>query len=93
MAFAKGTNAVGRCQRSGDKVPYYKLVRDGYRKNLLVSPAWRDTAHPQEKPVRMTEGVALKSPSPDTDADVAAFVPGTLVAALFPGGGYFGGGT
>ena len=90
--FAKGKHAVAICQRSGEKIPYKKLVRDGYTPGLLVSPDWRDTAHPQERPVRVAEGIALRSPSPDRDIEAGG--NGQSVAdALFPGMPVFGGGT
>ncbi len=90
--FAKGKHAVAYCQRSGEKIPYRKLVSDGYTPGLLVSPEWRDTEHPQERPVRTTEGIALRQPSPDRDVEVGD--SGVSVAdALFPGQPVFGGGT
>lgn len=90
--FAKGKHAVGICQRSGKKVPLSELVSDGYTPGLMVSKDWRDTAHPQERPVRVTEGIALRRPSPDLDVE-AGDTGTSLADELFPDGGYFGGGT
>ena len=91
--FAKGKNAVARCQRSGDKIPYSKLVEDGYTPGLMVSPEWRDEAHPAERPIRMREGIALKRPSPDIDNDGSGTPATNLAADLFPGQPVFGGDT
>jgi hypothetical protein len=85
--------AVGYCQRSGDKVPLKTLVRDGYRKNLMVTPEMRDIAPEQERPVRLVEQVALLNPAPQNDIDVPPETPGPFAAVLFPGERYFGGGT
>ena len=91
--FAKGKVAVARCQRSGDKIPYSKLVEDGYTPGLMVSPEWRDTAHPAERPVRLKEGIALRRHSPDIDDDGSGTAADNLATELFPGEPVFGGGT
>lgn len=91
--FAKGKHAVARCQRSGDKIPYNKLVEDGNTPGLKVSPEWRDEKHPAERPVRSKEGIALRRPSPDTDADGSGTPATNLADELFPGENFFGGGT
>lgn len=66
--YAKGYNAMGICSRSGRKMKLLDMVRDG-ETGLLVDPAWKDISHPQEKPVRLEEGIALKRPAPDLDDD------------------------
>lgn len=91
--MAAGKNAVGMCQRSGEKLPYRRLVRDGENPGLWVSPAWRDIRHEARTPPRVTERTALQHPSSDTDNTSATPVSGSLVANLFPGERYFGGGT
>lgn len=94
MGYARGTKAWGRCQRSGDRVPYKDLVDDGQTPNLRVSRSWRDIKQPQENPVNATDDTALFRPSPDTDVEASpAGQTDNLVDALFPGQNYFGGGT
>jgi hypothetical protein len=85
-------NALGICDRSGAKTKLSNLVPDGYTKGLKVLPEWRDTAHPQERPVRTKERIAVTDPSPDTDDDGGG---GTcnIASELFATGTYFGGGT
>ena len=90
--FAKGKNAVARCQRSGDKIPYKDLVEDGYVAGLMVSKEWRDTAHPAERPVRTKEGIALRKPSVDVDAEEGDIsLAYDSVGAYDAGDGYNGG--
>lgn len=91
--FAKGRNAVGICARSGRKMLLRDMVPDGYKPGLMVDPAWRDTKHPQERPVTTEEGIALRRPAPDVDDDSAGDSGETLAEALFPDDDYFGGGT
>ena len=90
--YAKGTHAVGICARSGRKMALRDMVPDGEFPNLLVDPAWKDEFHPQKKPVRIEEGIALKKPSPDLDDDSPGDSGQTLIEAM----GWdntFGGGT
>ena len=89
--YAKGRKAVGVCARSGRKMLLSDMVPDGYKKGLMVDPAWRDTAHPAEKPVKTEEGIALKKPAPDIDDDTGG--AGGTLASLFDANSYFGGGT
>lgn len=92
--MARGRFAWGRCQRSGDRVPYQELVDDGETPGLRVSKAWRDIKHPQERPVSTADNTTLYRPSPDTDVEATPDGQAdTLVDALFPDGGYFGGQT
>ena len=91
--MAKGKHAYGYCQRTGDKVPYKDLVRDGDNPGLLVSKKFKDKEHPAERPPRVAENTRLRRPSPDIDDDS----PGSstlLVDALgWDDGTYFGGET
>jgi hypothetical protein len=92
--MAQGKHAWGRCQRSGDRISYRRLVSDGETPGLLVSPEWRDIKHPQESPVRATDDTHLDHPSPDLDVEASpAGQADKLVDALFPGENVFGGGT
>lgn len=105
--FARGKHAIAICQRSGKKVPYRELVDDGYIPGLRVARDERDEAHPQERPVRTKEGIALRRPSPETATDEVAYNAAvgyndailynggetSLADALFPGQPVFGGGT
>lgn len=90
--FATGYNAVGICARCGFKSKLLDLEPDGYQPGLLVHSWCRDIAHPAEKPVRMTEGIALRRPAPDIDDDSEG-AGGTLRATLFSGLSVHGGGT
>lgn len=90
--FAKGKWAVGICGRSGKKMLLKDMVEDGDIKGLLVDPAWRDIAHPADKPVDLSEGIALKKPAPDTDNDNPNGAGQSLVDA-WGFTNYFGGGT
>lgn len=96
--YAKGKNAVGACQRCGDKVKLQELREDGHTPNLLVCASCYDTHHPAETPVRTDDAVALRHPAPDLDASASRTIPApfnmVLVDALgWPAGTYNGGGT
>ena len=65
--YAKGKHAIGECQRCGFVYPYLQLRKDGYT-NSLVCASCYDIKHPAEKPVRLSEGIALRRPAPDLDA-------------------------
>jgi hypothetical protein len=67
MKFARGTHAFGECQRSGRKMLLRDMVRDGYYPNLLVDPAWRDDAHPQDRPQVFVDPEGLQRPSPENE--------------------------
>ena len=67
--FATGKRALAICDRCGLEVPYNLLVPDGYKPNLRVHRSCRDEAHPAEKQVDTTEGIALKNPRPNRDDD------------------------
>lgn len=76
--YAKGTNAVGECQRSGRKMLLRTMVRDGYYPNLLVDPAWRETRHPQERLVSVFDPVTLYQPAPENNR-----IPATIDLPVF----------
>lgn len=92
MSYAKGYNAFGRCGKCGDKVPYLELRGDGQVKGLRVCSTCFDIKHPQEIPVNMEEGIALKNPAPDTDVESPTSTT-PIAETLFPGEHYFGGQT
>lgn len=92
MAFAKGKHAVARCQRTGDKIPYSRLVPDQDNPGLLVDKKYVDIEHPADHPPKLAEGIALRNPSPDTDDDSASQNDNNLVTE-FGWDNYFGGDT
>lgn len=63
--YARGKHAVGECQRSGKKLPYKDMVRDGYYPNLMVAPEWYEAPHPQEHLPAVHDPVALHRPAPE----------------------------
>lgn len=65
VRYARGTNALAECQRSGKRVPYRDLVEDGHIPGLLVAPDWWEPRHPQEDPPSVKDPVALFRPSPE----------------------------
>ena len=92
MKYASGKNALGRCQRCGDKVPYLEMVDDKQVPGLRVCQDCFDIKHPQEKRLNMDEGIVLKHPTPDGDDDSVGDTEEPLVEALgFDS--YFGGST
>lgn len=95
MRFATGKWALATCGRCGMRGRYSEMVDDGQTPGLRVHPACRDIRHPQEKPVRAEDGVALQRPTgnPDTANDPLA-TAATLINNLPPLTGHsFGGGT
>ena len=98
MKYATGKNALGICDRCGKERPLLALVPDGDKPGLMVCPECRDIKHPQEKPVRLDEGIVLKNPRPNREIDTTDFdSEETLVEALGwaddPDAPYFGGET
>ena len=95
MRFATGKFAWFTCSRCGMRGRYSEMVSDGQTPGLWVHPACRDIRHPQERPVRAEDGVALQHPTgnPDRASDPLA-TSATLINNLPPlDGGTFGGGT
>lgn len=95
--YASGKNAVGLCQRCGEKVKLNSLREDG-QTHLLVCGDCYDIKHPSETPIRTDDAIALRRPAPDLDAAASREIPvqfdEPLVDALdWPAGTYFGGGT
>lgn len=80
MRYAIGKYAVGMCDRCGLEFPLRLLVPDGYKKGLLVCTTCRDIFPPQEKPVRLDEGIALRNPRPNRDDDSVVIASGTAQA-------------
>jgi hypothetical protein len=92
MRFARGDNALGRCERCGDKVRYSELMSDKQTPGLRVCSDCFDIKHPVEKPFRTDEGIALAKPAPDIDDDSPGDSGVDLVTALGLTNS-FGGGT
>jgi hypothetical protein len=95
--YAKGTHAVGQCQRCGGKTKLNQLRPDGDN-GLLVCADCYDVYHPAKRPIRTDDAVALRRPAPDLDAEASREIPAQfdepLVDALdWASGTYFGGGT
>lgn len=65
--YARGKSAWGYCARSGKRALLKDLIPDGHYPNLLVLPDWWEPKHPQEKPARVFDPVALRRPSPNRD--------------------------
>lgn len=65
----------GICQRSGRRLPRDEMVEDGQLKGLLVDPRWYEPQHPQERPARVKEEIAVRRPaSENTDPDQSTVV-------------------
>jgi hypothetical protein len=65
--MARGSRAIGFCQRSGIKMLLKDMVEDGHIRGLMVHPDWWEPRHPQEYDLRRDdplEGV-LDNPMPD----------------------------
>ena len=67
MRYAKGRRAWGECQRSGRRMLRKDMVKDEYVKGLLVDPAWKELEHPQDKPLRIEDPIALRRPATRRD--------------------------
>lgn len=65
VRFAKGSNAVGECGRSGRKMKLRDMVEDGNTPGLMVDPSWYEPKHPQEEVVVGTDATALERPAPE----------------------------
>ena len=90
--YAKGLRAWGRCARSGRRLLLKDMVPDGQYPGLMVDPDWRDIKNEQERPLDVSDAIALRRPAPDTDDDSAG-AGSSLATALFSGQNVFGGGT
>lgn len=104
MKYAKGRKALAECMRSGKRLPYKDLVRDGHIDGLLVAPEWWEPKHPQEIPVRVDDPIALENPSPEISKPSGegnpmegstcgpspnlSYLPSTSLAASLAGGEY-----
>lgn len=63
--FARGTYAKAFCRRCGLPYNYDELVDDGQIKGQRVCSDCFDPSHPQERPKRPTDPIALRKPSPE----------------------------
>lgn len=82
MRYAPGKYAVGECARSGWKMLNKDMVRDGYKKNLLVRSDWYEPYPPQEQLARVEDPIALKQPAPDVSAPPGEGTPAPDVTTL-----------
>lgn len=64
-SYARGDKAWGECARSGRRMLRRNMVEDGYIKGLLVDPAWRETAHPQERLPDVSDPTGIFRPAPE----------------------------
>lgn len=100
MKYAKGKYAKAVCARSGFRVPYRHLVKDGYDPSLWVLRSDRDPIQPIEDKNRnrpLIDGISLHHPQPETstfsadayipsyDTDVGAFSPPLTVVLSMAG--------
>jgi hypothetical protein len=91
-AYAKGTNALGQCQRCGF-VYKRRLLRQDGDTNILVCRSCYDIEHPAEKPRSYHDPEALQRPAPDLDKAASRTLSAGLLAAEMGWDHYFGGGT
>jgi len=90
--YARGSRALGECQRSGKRVPHRDLVEDGNIPRLLVAPDWWEPKHPQETPPVVTDPISLNRPAPEisippgegTPADISFLFPALRVGWSVP---------
>jgi len=75
--FARGDKAWGECARSGRRLLLRDMVQDGRYPGMLVDPDWWEGEHPQEKPVKVDDPVALRRPAPE-HVVLEAGVPGSM---------------
>ncbi len=79
-AYARGSKALGLCQRCGLRFLRRDLIFDGYFPNMLVCQGCYDPRQPQEFPVTVTDPEAIYRPSPD-----AYLVPQPFLTAAIAG--------
>src|SRR5262249_12164779 len=65
--WARGKRAWGEDARSGKRLLRKNMVEDGYVPGLLVAPDWYDPPQEQEKPIKVTDAMALRRPAPRRD--------------------------
>lgn len=58
------TTGKGECLRCGRVVPLNDIVRDGYRRGLLVCKECYDAPHPQDRPPA-AKGERQRTPAPE----------------------------
>lgn len=63
--FATGRYTQGFCQRCSLNFPHGELQFDGEVKGLLVCGACYDPPHPQERPAKIYDPIALRRPAPE----------------------------
>ncbi len=70
--YARGDNALGICERCGDKVLLKELRFDGYLIDLQVCNDCWDPYHPQERLPDVSDPITLRDPTGDLDKEAAA---------------------
>lgn len=75
--YAKGTHALGICQRCGQRALLHELVMDGYYPLLRVHQECYDPKHPQERLPKVSDPQVLWRPSPE-QAGIAPVLSGML---------------
>lgn len=65
--YAVGKYSVGLCKKCGLPFRYGDLRDDGQWPKLQVCAECYEPRHPQEKPARPFDPIALRRPSPDGD--------------------------
>lgn len=64
--YATGRYAVGFCKKCGLNFAYGDLVDDGETPGLRVCQECYDPKHPQERPARAYDPIALRKPAPES---------------------------
>jgi len=65
--WARGRRAWGEDARSGKRLLRKDMIEDGYVPGLLVAPDEYDPPHPQDKPVKVSDAMAIRRPAPRRD--------------------------
>ena len=85
MSWSKGKHSFAICDRSGFKIRYRDLKKDGHREGLLVDRRFWEAEHPQETPIRLVrDPQALRNPRPDTFTGATSY-PTMNYTATQPG--------
>lgn len=88
MKFASGKNALAICDRCGLQAPYKMLVPDINKPNLRVHQSCVDIKHPQERPIVLDEGIALKNARPNREDMTVGDIDDTTGTAAGGGADY-----
>lgn len=93
--YAKGTYAIGQCQRCDFRFKLSQLRSDGQVPGLLVCNICWSKKNEAEFPIDASDATALYHPAPDLDAAAANALDDDtpLSDLLFPNQPVFGGAT